>query len=299
MVKKKRRRLKRSVKTIFSLLLIVLFLSIFYLSNDDKETVKVMKKDTPKVSKEKKLEDSFIKSCKKVNYCKSKLKDRYKKYQESYPDLSFEDIVTRVNLNLDYSFYTHTRKTPLLNKETILVNKYYYLDEDYVPDNLESIPSDYSRSGMKLVDKAKEKFVEMAKQAKEDGYPVIAMSSYRSYKYQVDLYNKYVKSDGVGGADTYSARAGFSEHQTGLCVDVYDGKIDYTNFEKSKSFTWMNDNAYKYGFILRFPKDKENITGYNYESWHYRYVGEKIAKYIHENDITFEEYYVRFIEPKL
>ena len=151
---------------------------------------------------------------------------------------------------------------------------------------------------MKLVSNAKNSFEKLAEQAKKDGYPVIAMSSYRSYEYQVNLYNRYVASDGVEAADTYSARPGYSEHQTGLCVDVYDGKIDYTNFEDSASFKWMQDNAYKYGFILRFPKDKTNITGYQYESWHYRYVGTKIAKYIHENDITLEEYYAMFIEPK-
>lgn len=304
MVKRKRRRLKKSVKTIFSLLIVVFILSIVYLSTDKKDPVKVMKTETPRVLKKKKEkknidEDSFMVSCKKLNYCKEEFEDRYKKYKEEHNNLSIEDIVTYVNLNLDYSFYTNTEKTPILNKETMLVNKYLYLDSDYVPDNLESIPSEYSRSGMKLVKVAKDKFVEMSKAAKKDGYSVIAMSSYRSYKYQVNLYNRYVKSDGVNGADTYSARAGFSEHQTGLCVDVYDGKIDYTNFEKSKSFNWMNDNAYKYGFILRFPKDKENITGYQYESWHYRYVGEEIAKYIHENNITFEEYYVRFIEPTI
>ena len=121
---------------------------------------------------------------------------------------------------------------------------------------------------------------------------------YRSYEYQVNLYNKYVENDGIKEADTYSARPGYSEHQTGLCVDVYDGEIDYTNFEKSDSYNWMQENAYKYGFILRFPKGKENLTGYQYESWHYRYVGKKIAKYIKENDLTLEEYYAKFIEGK-
>ncbi len=302
MTKKKKRKLKKSVKTIFSLLLIVVILSVFYLSNDNKKTADVIKEDSPKSLKRKKVEkkeDPFTSKCKNLKYCKNFYKERYDKYQEEHKDLSFEDIVTHVNLNLDYSFYTHTEKTPLLNKETILVNKYLYLENDYVPENLESIPNEYARSGMKLVNVAKDKFVEMAKQAKEDGTPIIAMSSYRSYEYQVNLYNRYVKSDGIDAADTYSARAGFSEHQTGLCVDIYDGKIDYTNFEKSKSFSWMAENAHKYGFILRFPKDKENITGYQYESWHYRYVGSEIATYIHNNNITFDEYYVRFIEPTI
>ena len=151
---------------------------------------------------------------------------------------------------------------------------------------------------MRLVKSAKDAFVSMARDARRDDKPIIAMSSYRSYDYQVNLFEKYKETDGVDDADTYSARAGFSEHQTGLCVDIYDGELDYTNFEESDSFKWMEDNAYKYGFILRFPKGKENITGYIYESWHYRYVGKKIAKYIHEHDITFEEYYAKNIDGK-
>ena len=117
------------------------------------------------------------------------------------------------------------------------------------------------------------------------------MSSYRSYQYQYNLYNRYVNTDGIEAADTYSARPGYSEHQTGLAVDVYNGKEDFTNFEKTKEYNWMQDNAYKFGFILRFPKDKVLETGYQYESWHYRYVGKEIAKYIHDNNLCFEEYY--------
>lgn len=297
---KKKRKLKNNIKIIFLLLIIVVVLSIFYIyNNKPKENIEKKVSSTNLKKKEIIKEDDFTKSCKKLNYCKTDFKERYEKYQEEHKDLSSEDVVTYVNLNLDYSFYTHTEKTPLLNKETILVNKYLYLGSDYVPENLENIPTEYARSGMKLVSIAKEKFVEMAKQAKADGYPIYAMSSYRSYEYQVNLYNRYAASDGVEAADTYSARAGFSEHQTGLCADIYDGSIAYTSFEKSKSFNWMQENAHKYGFILRFPKGKEHITGYQYESWHYRYVGEKIATYIHENNITFEEYYARFIEPTI
>lgn len=281
---------------IFILIIFITVIILLLLNNsnntmDNKKQAKITKtKET--------VEDKINSECKKIKYCKVNNMDRYISYYKNNNTLSFEDIVTKVNLNLDYSFYTHTEKTPFLNKEYILVNKYLYLGEDYVPDNLEDIPTDFARSGMKLVNIAKEAFVSMAKKARDDGFPVIAMSSYRSYKYQVNLYNRYVTNDGVESADTYSARPGYSEHQTGLCVDVYDGKIDFNNFEQSDSFKWMQENAYKYGFILRFPKEYENITGYQYESWHYRYVGVDIATYIHKNNITFEEYYVRFIEPK-
>lgn len=276
----KRKKLKLNIRIIIILLLLTLLLSIFYLNTSNNKIKKSHK-------------NNF---CLNIKYCNKKYINRYKSFQKKNPSLSKEEIITQVNLNLDYSFYTHTKKTPLLNKETILVNKYLYLSNDYIPSDLVDIPNEFARSGMKLVKVAKDNFVNMAQAAKTDGSPIIAMSSYRSYEYQVNLYNKYVKSDGVEAADTYSARPGFSEHQTGLCVDIYDGKTDYTNFEKSKSYTWMQENAHKYGFILRFPKGKENITGYQYESWHYRYVGKTIANYIHKTNLTFDEYYVKFIE---
>ena len=290
---KKKRRLKKKVKITFFLIVILLVSSIIFLNNTNKNETPIKEK---RINLKESKVDNFEKSCKKLSYYKKENLTRYKSYKKKNNNLSIEDIVTRVNLNLDYSFYTHTKKASNLNTDTILVNKYFYLGNDYIPDNLEDISNKYSRSGMKLVSSAKENFEEMAKAALNDKKNIIAMSSYRSYEYQVNLYDKYVTNDGVDAADTYSARPGFSEHQTGLCVDIYDGELDYTNFEKSDSYKWMQDNSYKYGFILRFPKGKEDITGYQYESWHYRYVGKEAAKYIHDNDITFDEYYVRFIE---
>lgn len=291
-------KLKKIVKIFLTIFLILIIIGLMFLINHKRENQNKINEKKSVINTSNK-NNSFSKKCKQLKYCNSEKKERYQKYQSKYSDLSFKDVVTRVNLNLDYDFYTHTKETPLLNQNQILVNKYLYLTEDYIPENLESIPTTYARSGMRLVNVAKDAFVKMAEAAEKDGYKVIAMSSYRSYDYQVNLYNRYVENDGKESADTYSARAGFSEHQTGLCVDIYDGVIDYTNFEKSKSFEWMKNNAHLYGFILRFPKDKENITGYQYESWHYRYVGVDVATYIHEHQITFDEYYVRFIEPTL
>lgn len=276
--------MKKIIMSIIVILIIVVG-AIFIFSKDDEsenKEVKTKKNDLASIS-----------------YYKKEYKERYDNYKKKNKELSNEDVITRVNIGLDNSYYTNTYKTPYPNKDYILVNKYIYLGEDYVPDNLEDISTNYSRSGMRLVSSAKDAFETLAKQALNDNKKVIAMSSYRSYQYQVNLYNRYVANEGVNAADTYSARPGYSEHQTGLCVDVYDGVIDYTNFEKSDSYNWMMDNAYKYGFILRYPKGKENITGYQYESWHYRYVGKKIAKYIHDNDITFDEYYVRKIADKM
>lgn len=290
--KKKKRRLKKWARITLFLLIVLIFL-ILLLINMVKNTT--YKKKKTSVS----IEEKIKKKCKKVDYCSSSNIQRYISYYYKNRNLDLGDIIKQVNIGIDYPFYTHTKKAKYLNQEYLLVNKYYQLDKDYIPNNLEIIPEEYARSGMRLVDYAKDYFVKMARAARRDGIKIIAMSSYRSYNYQVDLYDKYAEQDGKKAADTYSARAGFSEHQTGLCVDLYDGNLDYTNFEDSKSFDWMQKNAYKYGFILRFPKDKEHLTGYQYESWHYRYVGKKIAKYIYDHDITFEEYYVQFIENKI
>ncbi len=272
------------------IILFVIFLCIFFVIHITKELNEDKKKGNVFMTNQEKN------SYKNIQYYNREYQSRYEQYKKQNSNLSIKDIVTRVNIGLDHSFYTHTKKTPFLNRDYILVNKYLYLDETYVPEQLESISTQYSRSGMKLVRTAKDAFENMAKAALDDGMKIIAMSSYRGYDYQVNLYNRYVTSDGVEAADTYSARPGFSEHQTGLCVDIYDGVVDYTNFEQSKSFHWMQENAHKYGFILRYPKDMEHITGYQYESWHYRYVGEKIATYIYKNNITFDEYYVQNLE---
>lgn len=130
--------------------------------------------------------------------------------------------------------------------------------------------------------------------AKKQGFDLVAFSGYRSFEYQTTLYNNYVNRDGVDAADRYSARPGYSEHQTGLAFDIGErGKEDLwltEEFGESPAGQWLVTHANEYGFILRFPKDKEHITGYMYESWHFRYVGVEIAKEIKQRDVTLEEY---------
>ena len=241
-------------------------------------------------------EEQKIEKLKSIPYYKKEYQKRYLEYQKENPNLSVENIVTYVNIGIDKPYYTNTKPSKNLNTNLILVNKYNYLTEDYIPENLEPIDIAYARSGMQLVSEARSAFETLSEDAKKEGMNIIAMSSYRSYDYQVNLYDNYVATDGKEAADTYSARAGYSEHQTGLAVDVYNKVLPYTSFEETEEFNWMQENAYKYGFILRFPKDKVNITGYQYESWHYRYVGKEAAKYIHNHDLTLEEYYVKKVE---
>ena len=293
MTKKKKKKLKLKKKnfTIFIICIILIITSITY-------SIKLITNTINKNNKQTEEKTNNNKTFSNIPHYIKNNETRYQKYYKINPKLSIEKVVTDVNIGLDNEYYTNDLPTKNLNTEYILVNKYNYLSENYIPNNLETISKQYALENMQLVNYAKDAFEEMAKAAKRENLSIIAMSTYRSYEYQINLYNKYVKLDGKEKADTYSGRAGYSEHQTGLAVDVYNGKESYTNFEITEEFKWMQENAYKYGFILRFPKDKTKETGYDYESWHYRYVGKDIANYIHKNKISYEEYYVKYIQNK-
>lgn len=131
--------------------------------------------------------------------------------------------------------------------------------------------------------------------AKLQGVPLMLSSGYRSYSYQVGLYNSYVKSRGTSGADQFSARPGHSEHQTGLAVDLepLNQQCDVDQcFADLPAGQWLAANAYKYGFILRYPADKVSVTGYSYEPWHIRYVGTALSGQLHSQHIeTLEEFF--------
>ena len=296
MSKKKKIKIKVKKKNFIIFLVIILTIllcliksttTVINLIKDNKEKKEVKeKKPTEKEIKLEKLNNIH----KKINYFKDENIDRYIDYKNNNKDLSLKQIIKNVNMNMDLKHYEDIFPATNLNELNILVNKHYYLEEDYILNNLEEINTQYALKGMKLVNVAKEAFEEMSAAARKENLKIVAMSTYRDYNYQENLYNKYVKQDGIEKADLYSGRPGFSEHQTGLAVDVYNGKETYTNFHKTKEFTWMQEHAKEYGFILRYPENKENETGYEYESWHYRYVGIDIAKYINDNNITYEEY---------
>ena len=190
---------------------------------------------------------------------------------------------------LENNFYKDIENVDVTNYDFI-VNKNYKLSEDYIPNDLEQLNLEYSCKNKYLRKIAKINFEKMAEDAKKEGFNIIVVSAYRSYDYQNNLYNNYVKEKGFYYADMASARAGHSEHQTGLAVDIADLSLDYDNFEYTKEFNWVKNNAHKYGFILRYPKAMFHITGFKYEPWHYRYVGTNVATYIYENNITLEEY---------
>lgn len=222
--------------------------------------------------------------------------DRYLTYYKKNNSLTTSEIIKRVNSNLDYTFYIDAKSSDISKGIYTLVNKFYYLEETFIPEDIVTADIEYTVYNGKLNKTAYENFVKMADAAKESGLTLKITTGYRDYNFQSALYNNYVKIDGVENADTYSARPGFSEHQLGYSIDLTNANnVDFEEFEYTEEYKWLNDNAHKYGFIMRYPKDKEYITGYMFESWHYRYVGVDIATYIYENNITYEEYYAYFL----
>ncbi len=222
--------------------------------------------------------------------------DRYIDYYNKNKNLTFTDVVSHVNSNIDYEYYTDSKASDTSKGMYTLVNKYNYLTSDYKSIDIITISNEFTRDTAKLNKTAYENFEKMAKDMKKEGLTIKITTGYRDYNFQATLYNNYVKNDGVSLADTYSARPGYSEHQLGFSVDLTNGNnVSFDNFKYTSEYKWLKDNAHKYGFIMRFKEDKENLTGYKFESWHYRYVGVDIATYIYENDITYEEYYAYFL----
>ena len=160
-----------------------------------------------------------------------------------------------------------------------------YVNDILVVNKTYSLPHDYNPG--KLSDETLSAYNEMRQAADKDKITLWIASGYRSYATQQELYNGYVKKDGKEKADKYSARPGYSEHQTGLAMDL---NVVNDSFAGTKEAIWIEKNCYKYGFIIRYPKGKENITGYKYEPWHIRYVGKDLAKKITESGLTLEEY---------
>lgn len=215
--------------------------------------------------------------------------DRYNQYYESN-NYSYQDVVTYVNINLDLKAYSVTKEVEDPNNLLVLVNKYNFLPNNYKPEDLTYVPGAYGNN-VPMREVIKEPFIELQKAAEEEiGIILKPTTAFRDQSFQNTLYNNYVAKDGVEAADTYSARPGFSEHQTGLAIDLKNTLISSSTRLNDSDFEWLSNNAHRFGFIIRYPKEKVDITGYQFENWHIRYVGLNIAKTIYENNLTLEEY---------
>lgn len=169
----------------------------------------------------------------------------------------------------------------------IVINKKHALPPEYIPELIEW-------DGIRLRSDAMEAYKKLISGAQNDGVYLYAISSYRSYQDQDRLFSDYVKQDGQAKAETYSARPGHSEHQSGLAVDVGlpsgNCKLMICMAE-TKEGRWLSNNSYKYGFIIRYPEGKEVETGYQFEPWHLRFVGNDVAGWVYESGYTLDSYF--------
>lgn len=277
---KKRRKIKwkRVLFVLLPLIIIIggiiMYQNKFFITTNKKENIKTEKKESSK--EENKQEETID-----VN-------DSLEKAPNNHID--FKNLA-------DGEYITENGYTLKIENKTatidglLIVNKTYSIPETYQPKNpIESI------NGQNCINCLEQEvmnaFKSMQSDAKGIGLNIYLASGYRSYSYQNMLYTNYTIRSGKEQADTYSARPGHSEHQTGLCFDLNSVDDSFANTNEGR---WVNENASNYGFIIRYPKGKDHITGYQYESWHLRYVGENLAKELYQEEtkswITLEEYY--------
>lgn len=160
-----------------------------------------------------------------------------------------------------------------------------YIQGALIANKSYSLPADFNPG---LDPTCETQFNKMINDAARQGLNIWFASGFRSYDYQAQIYSNYVARDGQALADTYSARPGYSEHQSGLAIDV--NSID-DSFAGTPEAVWLENHCHEYGFILRYPRGKENITGYQYESWHVRYLGTDLSYAVHNSGLTLEEYF--------
>lgn len=316
--KKRRRRLKKKPIIILICIILVIFISVKKIvktidENNYKKTneYKLMQvgynKDEIKIINDNTNEEfitylldndydkEYINIIKEPYYIKNNL-TKYIEYYEDNIDTKTSDIIAIINTGSNKEYYKDIKETDTSKGTLMINNKYYKLPDNYAPDDLVTIKNWYSYgSNNKIKKEVYESFLKMYEDAKKEKITLIINSAYRSEKDQKKTYDEILKNNTQDFTDKKAARPGHSEHQTGLALDLITYGANGDNFDKTDAFNWLLNNAHNYGFILRYPKGKEYLTGYSYESWHYRYVGVEAATIIHDDDITFDEYYAYYV----
>jgi D-alanyl-D-alanine carboxypeptidase len=209
------------------------------------------------------------------------------------------------DLNLQAIFFNEVKhvdgKNVIQNPTNILalINKQYLLPANYIPADLVHPDVTFSFGDLKqeksyMRKEAADALAEMFTDAKKSGIELYAVSGYRSYSRQKTLFDAEINQVGKQKAVQAVAIPGSSEHQSGLAMDIASKSTDLNlteGFAETIEGKWLAENAHRFGFILRYPKGKEAITNYEYEPWHFRYVGEKAATVIYQHDWTLEEYF--------
>lgn len=259
----------------------------------ENSTVENNENSKPKIDSSDDVDD-VIEAFKLISSFKTEKSNEYIDYQKKNPDFSAEEVVIYVNIGLNREFYTDIVEIENPDSITVFANKYRQLPKGYEPSDLKKIPEEYSKSWRELYlrEEALEQFIKLCDDAKEKGLNIYASSAYRSYSYQSELYNNYVNSDGKENADRYSSRAGHSEHQTGLAIDVRTNEVEYEKFGSTEEYQWVKQNAHKYGYVIHYTEENEWITGFITEAWHLRYIGVEHATKVHESGLVLDAYLV-------
>lgn len=269
-------------------------INIGYSKSDTEKILKnINNNDIDLIIKEEK-KNSFYPTLVTNNYY---IKDNYKKYLEYYEyhgTTEIKDIIAIINCKSNENWYTNLNKSKT-NKNPILVNKYNYIEEDYIPNDIININLQTSYDNNSAKKEVVNAYYKMHADIKNElGINLMVNDSYKTYKNQEEKYKEYKKVS-LEYADTFCERPGHSEHQLGLALDLVSTKnYNEKDFIESEEYKWLEKNAYKYGFIIRYPKEKYKITGFN-EPNHFRYVGTTISNIIHKENITLDEYHAYYI----
>lgn len=225
----------------------------------------------------------------KISFHNTESIERYEQYGASNPDMPADEVVWRVNNNLDKKKYEFDVPVSGYDDPCIIVNKYFRLSDDYCPPDL------VEEDGRIMRKAVREAYIKMRDTAKEEGFTISVSSAYRSAGEQRRIYEKRLESSTVKEVDEFCARPGYSEHQTGMALDIQGRIPGGQNISKTPEAKWLKDNCHRFGFILRYLPEIVEITGYESEPWHIRYVGVDISTDMKEKNIlSFEEYRERF-----
>ena len=301
--------------TVFLIILVGIIFGIVKLVSDHnyKQTYEYKlgligyKEDEIKIIKDK-LNNSDIDKLMELKYDKNIVKfmsekyflyknlSKYLDYKKENKLESYYNIVTIINTEANIDWFDNTKETDTSKKELMLVNRLYGLSEDYEPDDIIDVPSQYAYTGVKISNSIMDNIVALIDAASEKGYTFVLADGYRSYSEQESIFERYKNAYGYSEADRIAARAGHSEYQTGISFTIVPLYKEYDEPKESSEYKWLNDNAYKFGFIFRFPEDKTDITGFEASTWRLRYVGSEAANIIKSENICFEEYYAYFVD---
>jgi len=226
----------------------------------------------------------------------------YQANDQAYIDdcVSHRDTNSQDHFELSGTYYTYYGNTEAVSDPgsiDMLVNKTWSLDSSYTPPQLTDISTRYAAAGRQLASTAADAFVTWSDAGAAVGVTFYAASAYRDYASQESVYNSYLKTLGQAATDAASARPGYSEHQSGYAVDIAATNEDDTpEYKDTRAYQWTSTNSMDYGWILRYPDGKQQITGYEFESWHYRYLGVELAQAVAASHLTYDEFWCLYLK---